>query len=117
LLAVAASGTVATWGIWIQHPAIWKTLSGISAVAAVAHPIFFSSEKLKRISALVATWKELHINYELLWEKDEALSSAECWNQFEAAKRREASIDETNLPKKQKLIDKAYEHVRSTRGL
>lgn len=111
LLAVTASGAVAGWKIWIEHPEVWKSLSAISAVAALAQPIFFPSEKLKRISALVATWKEIYTNYTLLWEKDESLSSAESWEQFETAKRREGSIDETHLPKNNRLIEKAYQHV------
>jgi hypothetical protein len=111
LIAVTASGTVASWGFWAQYPVAWKVLSAVSAIAAIAHPYFFSSEKLKRISSLVGTWKELSTNYELLWEKGEYLSSTESWNQFEATKRREGSIDETNLPKKAKLIEKAYQHV------
>lgn len=111
LIAITASGTVASWGFWAQFPAGWKILSAVSAVAAIAHPYFFSSEKLKRISALVGTWKELCINYELLWEKDDSLSSTESWSQFEAAKRREANIDETNLPNWKRLKEKAYQHV------
>ena len=117
LIAATASGTVASWTLWSQFPQAWQALSAISALAAIAHPIFFSSEKLKRISGLVATWKELRTNYELLWEKDQSLASAQCWTQYEAAKRREASIDETDLPKNPKLIEKAYEHVRKARGL
>jgi hypothetical protein len=81
------------------------------------HPIFFSSERLQRISGLVATWKEIHISYELLWEKDERLSSPESWKQFEATKHREASIDETTLPKNKKLVEKAYEYVLRKRGI
>ena len=116
LIAVAASGTVAAWGIWARYPASWKTLSACAALAALAHPIFFSSERLKRISGLVATWKEISTSYELLWEKDEYLASAESWHRFEATKHREANIDETSLPKKAKLIEKAYQHVLLKRG-
>lgn len=111
LLAITASGAVAGWKLWVDYPSVWKSLSAVSAIAALAQPIFFSSEKLKRMSALVATWKEMSTNYELLWEKDECLGTTESWGEFETAKRREGNIDETNLPKNDRLIKKAYQHV------
>jgi hypothetical protein len=117
VVALTASGTVAGWGIWSQFPAGWKGLSAVACVAALGHPIFFPSERLKRISGLVATWKEIYTDYELLWEQDSELCVSDSWNRFEANKRREASIDETNLPKTKKLIRKAYESVRRKRGL
>jgi hypothetical protein len=117
LIALAASGTVAAWGIWSRYPSAWKFLSAVACVASIGHPFFFSSEKLKRISGLVGTWKEVCINYDLLWEQDSDLATTDSWNQFETTKRRESSIDETSLPKKPKLIRKAYEHVRRKRGL
>ncbi len=49
-VAVTASSTVAAWGVWAQYPQAWKALSTIAAIASLVHPIFFSSERLKRIS-------------------------------------------------------------------
>jgi hypothetical protein len=117
IIALAASGTVAAWGIWSQYPAAWKVLSAVACIASVSHPVFFSSERLKRISGLVATWKEVYTDYDLLWEQDSELSSMDSWKRFEVTKLREGSIDETTLPKKKKLIDKAYEQVCRKRGL
>ncbi len=117
VIALTASGTVAAWSIWSAYPQAWKVLSAVAAVASVAHPIFFSSERLKRISGLVATWKEICTRYELLWEKDECLGSKDSWKEFEETKCREGAIDETTLPKKNRLIQKAYEHVIRKRGL
>ncbi len=76
-VAFAASGAVAGWSIWSRYPGGWKVFSALSAVAAVAHPFFFSSDSLKRMSELVATWKEVFIDYELLWYRDGELLSAE----------------------------------------
>src|SRR5712692_6290908 len=117
IIALTASGTVAAWGIWSQHPAAWKVLSAAACVASVSHPIFFPSERLKRISGLVATWKEVYTNYELLWEQDSELITTDSWTRFEATQLREGSIDETALPKKSKLIQRAYERVCRKRGL
>jgi hypothetical protein len=116
-VALTASGTVAAWSIWSQHPTGWKVLSAFACVASIGHPIFFPSERLKRISALVATWKEVCMNYELLWEQDSDLGTSDSWKRFEATKRREANIDETTLPKDDKLIQKAYDYIRRKRGL
>jgi len=104
-------------GELVAVSAAWKALSAVACIASVSHPIFFSSERLKRISGLVATWKEVYTNYDLLWEQDSELCATESWNRFEATKRREGSIDETSLPKKNKLILEAYERVCRKRGL
>ncbi len=118
-IAVAASGTVAGWSIWAQNPGafVWKTLSGAAALAALFHPYVCSAERLKRASELVATWKEVFIDYELLWYEDGVLQSHESWVEFEAIKHREAKIDETRLPKWKGLIEEAYRHVLVKRRL
>jgi hypothetical protein len=116
-IALTTSGTVASWGFWTQYPSVWKSLSALSATAAIMHPYFFSSEKLKRIAGLVGSWKEVCTNYQILWEKDQQLASEVSWKQFEETKLRERTIDETNLPQKPKLIEKAYQHVLRRRGL
>jgi hypothetical protein len=117
IVALTASGTVAAWGVWSQYPTPWKVLSAVACVASVSHPIFFPSDRIKRTSKLVATWKEVYINYELLWEQDSELSTTESWKRFETTKVRESKIDETTLPKKDKLIQKAYDSVCRKRGL
>jgi len=118
-IAVTASGTVAGWSIWAQNPGavVWKTLSGTAALVALFHPYLCSSERLKRSSELVATWKEVFIDYELLWYEDGVLESNQSWAEFEAIKRREAKIDETRLPRSEVLIEKAYRHVLEKRRL
>ena len=110
-IALTASGTVAGWSIWSQMPELWKILSAVSAIASIAHPFFFPSEKLKRMSGLVATWKEIAMNCVLLWEKDDRLKSPDSWREFEVTKHREASVDETDLPKNSRLLKQAFERV------
>jgi hypothetical protein len=117
VVAVAASGTVAAWGLWAQYPLCWKLLSGVASLVAVLSPFICSSDDLRRMSGLVTTWQEILINYELLWQQDGNLSSTKSWEQFEATRLREAKIDETRLPKKKKLIQRAFEHVHKKRGL
>ena len=47
LLAVAASGTVAGWGIFADIPALWKTLSASAALASIASPLLAYSKKVE----------------------------------------------------------------------
>ena len=117
IIAVAASGTVAGWSIWSQYPGGWKVFSAIACLAALMHPYFCSSDVLKRISGLVGTWKEVFIEYELLWYDDNGFTAERTWTQFGRIKHREAAIDETRLPKSPKLVRKAFRHVLEKRGL
>jgi hypothetical protein len=117
LIAVAASGTVAGWSIWSRYPDAWKGFSALACVAALAHPYLFSSDVLKRTSELVAAWKELFIDYDLLWFRDADLHSADSWSEFETIKRRETHLDETRLPQSKRLLEKAYRHVLEKRRL
>lgn len=118
-VALAASGTaIASLSIWATHPVAWQCVSVSACVASVIHSKYFSSDRLAKISGLVATWKEVAIDYELLWEKyDGNLSSSEAWQEFEATKRRERTIDESQFPVDEKLREKAVQHVLEARGL
>src|SRR5437660_9165072 len=113
VVALTASGTaVASLSIWQSHPVSWQCVAVTAGVASVIHSIYFPSDRLTKISGLVATWKELAIDYDLLWEKyDGDLSSAESWEQFESTKRRERTIDESQFPIDAKLRDRAFQEV------
>jgi hypothetical protein len=117
IIAVSASGAVAGWGIWSQYPSAWKIFSSVACLASLIHPYVCSPERLKRTSELVATWKEVFIDYQLLWYNDGELQSDHSWEEFEAIKRRESKIDETRLPKWNGLVEKAFRHVLEKRGL
>lgn len=117
LIAFATSGTVAAWGFWSSNTTYWKALSAIACVVSLVHPFLCSSEKLKKISSLVGTWKEFLNKYELLWEQDDNLAEAKNWKQFEVIRDRQSKIDETRLPYSECLRRKAAKEVRQVRGL
>lgn len=117
LIAVSASGTVAGWSIWSAHPLYWKVFSAVACIASIAYPLLCSSEKLKKMSSLVGTWKELLNKYELLWEQDNDLRELRNWKQFEAIRDRQAKVDETRLPYSERLRWKAAAEVKRMRGL
>ena len=118
-VALTASGTaVASLSIWASHPVYWQIVAVSAGAASVIHSIYFPSDRLAKISGLVATWKELAIDYDLLWEKNDGdLGSAELWEQFEGTKRRERTIDESQFPIDQKLRQRAFQEVLTKRGL
>lgn len=67
-LAVAASGTVAGWGIFAALPELWKTLSTVAALASIASPILAYSKKIEVAASHAGKWADLRIRYAELWE-------------------------------------------------
>lgn len=118
-VALTASGTaVASLSIWAKYPLCWQGIAVTAAVASVIHAQNFSSDRLAKISGLVATWRELAIDYDLLWEKyDGELKTPESWEQFENTKRRERTLDESQFPVDAKLQERAFQEVLSKRGM
>ena len=119
-LAIMASGTVATWGIWDNIPILWKLLSGISAILSIALPILNYPEQIKQMSCLSGQWAELRIKYEQQWVKIRNISDSnkidklvECYND-EQVKLEEL---ESTLPKDVKLLKKCQSDVLASRGL
>ena len=119
-LAAMSSGTVASWGIWSEVQLLWKILSGISALVAIALPILNWPKMIQSIGNVKQKWVDTKADYEVLWvevnsKKDQAVLKEE----FKKIKKREAtaSQQETNLPKKDKLLDECWEDVLKSRGL
>jgi len=118
-VALTASGTaIASLSIWAKHPTYWQIVAVAACIASVIHAHYFPSDRLAKISGLVATWKELAADYDLLWEKyDGYLVPSDSWEQFESVKRRERTIDESQFPIDDKLRERAHKEVLAKRGL
>jgi len=119
-LAVMSSGTVASWSIWSEVQVLWKILSAISALVAIALPILNWPKMIQSIGNVKQKWVDAKADYEILWvevnsKKDQAVLKDE----FKKIKKREATTtqQETNLPKKDKLLDECWEDVLESRGL
>ena len=119
IVALTASGTaVASLSIWATHPRSWQAIAVCTGIASVIQAHYFSSDRLAKLSALVADWKNIAIDYGLLWEKcDGDLSSPESWDKFESTKRRELTIDESKFSVSERLRKRAFREVCTTRGL
>ncbi|HEV2731679.1 MAG TPA: hypothetical protein VGV15_16735 [Terriglobales bacterium] len=49
-LALTSSSTVASWEFWSQFPALWKTLSGLSALVAIVLAVIDLPKKVSRMT-------------------------------------------------------------------
>lgn len=119
-LAAMSSGTVASWGIWSEVELLWKILSAISALVAVALPILNWPKMIQSIGNVKQKWVDIKADYEVLWiEENSKKDQAVLEEEFKKIKKREAtaSQQETNLPKKDKLLDECWEDVLKSRGL
>lgn len=59
---------MASWGIWDEIDLLWKGLSAVSAVTAIALPILDWQRKIGEVSNLKAKWSRIGRAYENLWE-------------------------------------------------
>lgn len=117
IVQVSASTSIAAWSFWASFPFAWKTLSVLAAIVSVLSPIIWPAEQLKRMNALVGTWKQIANDYEMLWDRDDELETPGNWKAFEKAREQQSKIDETRLPVSDKLRHKAQQAVRQKRGI
>ena len=92
----------------------------LTPTATVALPILNWPKMIQSIGNVKQKWVDIRADYEVLWievnsKKDQAVLEEE----FKKIKKREAtaSQQETNLPKKDKLLDECWEDVSKSRGL
>ncbi|MFZ2404243.1 MAG: hypothetical protein WAW41_03835 [Methylobacter sp.] len=119
-LAVMTSGTVAGWGIWVELAYIWKMLSSLSALLAIALPILNYPKKIESMAELSGKWGELLFEYEDLWlEVDNNPSPNTLNKNYRKFRTTEKSLvkKETKLPTDKRLIDKCQIEVNKSRGL
>ena len=119
-LALMASGTVASWGIWQEFDIGWKVSSGLAAVLAVALPILDWPKKIAKMNELKTFWRRMQNQYEFLWlqlDKDLAPEAAEA--KFKALRDEEVDgeRDDPTLPSNDVLLQKCQERVLVSRGL
>ena len=104
LLAFAASGTVAGWGIFADFPALWKTLSAFAALASIASPLLAYSKKVEAAASHAGKWADLRIRYDELWETWRGKGDANIINR-EHAKLQKVAIELTRLEPSLKILE------------
>ena len=114
LIAVFSSSAVAAWAVGELYPSIWKTLTGITAVAAVVQPLLDLSKKIAEISDLRRVWGELRVNWEELWNTeawDDLPDVIESVNKLNRDVVKVSELEQ-HLPRRKRLIKKCERRVR-----
>ncbi|MBK6864597.1 MAG: hypothetical protein IPG91_14180 [Ideonella sp.] len=122
LLAIAASGTVAGWGIFAELPILWKTLSAAAALASIASPLLAYSKKVEAAASHAGRWADLRIRYDELWETWRSKGDADLVNR-EHAKLQKVAIELTKsepglkISEDKSLGKRAQQDVLKANGL
>ncbi|MEI8625914.1 hypothetical protein P4S67_18385 [Pseudoalteromonas sp. B137] len=119
-LAIIASTTVASWGVWVQHDYIWKFLSACSAIVSVALPILNYPSKIENMTLLAGHWGSLRIKYEDLWTEANHVNDENLIKRTYSELREVEStlqIKESNFGEDKKLLKKCQEDVIISRGI
>ena len=119
-IAVLSSGTtVALFSTFSSHPILVKVLALLVTVVSLVHSNFFSTNRLKLVTGLAARWKEIAIEYRLLWAEleDEEMVSAKTWKEYETVCRREKQIDESAFTINRRRLENAQHLVITARRI
>jgi len=119
-LAIMTSGTVASWGFWNDIQILWKILSTISALMAIALPILNWSKMIESMVNVKQKWTQIKSDYELLWiDLNNGKNKNEIEREYKKVKQKETKVSqqESNLPRDVKLLSKCREEVLKSRGL
>jgi hypothetical protein len=120
-LAVSSSSTVASWGFWSNIDIVWKTLSGLSALVAIAIPILNWQTSIATLTELRANWYRILHDYEQLWLQINSRTATpkHIQNVLQAISFKE--VEEVRrsvvLPEDKKLIELCYSEVLTSRNL
>jgi hypothetical protein len=120
-LAAMSSGTVASWQFWAAVPIVWKGLSALSALTAIALPIINWSKMIENMVRLKQQWTEIKNEYEIIWisYRNKNKTDADIEKEILRVKKKEVetSKEEYNLPNIEKLLYKCRDEVLKSRGL
>ena len=119
-LAIMSSGTVASWGFWSETQWLWKGLSAISALLAIAIPIVNWPKMISNMVALKQYWTEIKIDYEMSWlELESGKTETDVAKYYKKTKEKEAkvAVKEANMPNSKKLVKRCWLEVIKSRGL
>lgn len=118
-LAAVSSSTVASWLVWQQIAWLWQSLSAGAAIIAVALSILNLGSIVEAMVRAAEKWALLRASYDRLWAALPQMSDTVALTKFDELKVREVELSsaEARLPHIQKLIQKSYDEVFSSRGL
>lgn len=119
-LASTSSSTVAGWGIWQDAEVVWKLLSGLSAIIAIALPILGWSTWIQNMAKLTSQWQQLLLDREELYLdfKSPTTNAEQIRTRLYALKKREVQLDSElhMIPYDEKTAEKSQAEVRRSRA-
>jgi hypothetical protein len=120
-LLATSSTTVAGWKFWETMGPVWKGLSMVSALLAIALPIINWSKDIANQSDLRGKWLQLGAEFSSLWIQIEAAQHTDIELQkiYDTLTSKEAAVTagETQQGINQKVLKAAFDDVLKTRGL
>ena len=117
-LAITSSGTVAGWTIWSHYDLLWKILSGLSALVAIALPILDYSGQVEKMTKLAGKCAHLRVGYEQLWAQIDSLSQQSILDAQGKLAQQEIELSDVQavLPDDRKLLEQCQREVLMSRG-
>jgi hypothetical protein len=118
--AMLSSGTVVALFSGIHASAmVSKTVACLAGGVTIYHAKYFHSGRLKQLTTIATRWKEMAIDYGLLWSnlESEDQVDAKIWNKFEAICNREKRIDESTFRINDCRLKAAQNQIFKARGL
>jgi hypothetical protein len=118
--AILSSGTaVALFSGISETPILSKAVACLAGAVSIFHAKFFHSGRMKQLTTIATRWKEMAIDYNLLWSEleDGVEVDAKSWKEFEVISRREKSIDESTFTIHDGRLREAQAKICDARGL
>lgn len=120
-LLVTSSSTVAGWHFWAAIDGVWKGLSAVSALLAIALPVVNWPKDIEHQSDLRGQWLQLGSELNSLWiqiETDQH-TDAELQKIYDTLTSKEAAVTtaETQQGVDEKLRQAAFDELLKIRGL
>lgn len=118
-IAIASSGSIATWAIWAKYPIVWGSIIAISQVVSFAKPYFPFNKYLTELHEKKNLALGINLSFEKLWYKVQydKISEDESVQEFFLIKDQMNKAfnfkEDINLQGRKKIIDSATEKTRA----
>jgi hypothetical protein len=118
-LAITSSGTVASWFVDPNFAILWKLLSGVSALVAIALPILDYPAQVAKMAKLSGKSAQLRAGYDQLWAQVDSLPENSLDPELKKLKDQEGELSEleAGLPEDAELLRQSQIEVLQARGL
>jgi len=116
-VAIVSSGTAVA--LFTPYPYVAKFVASFASAISIIHATYYHTGRLKQVSTLAARWKEIAVDYRLLWTslKFKKEDEATIWRDFERISNREMNIDESAFHVSERRKQWAQDQVCKSRGL